>query len=203
MIATIEGRISESLPLQVVIECEGLGYEIHIPLTTMEKLPAVGQRAKLYTYIVYREDSQTAYGFHDREDREFFRLLVEKVSGIGPRIGLNMMSRMSVRMLKAAIAASDTALLSKCPGIGKKTAERLIIELKDRLPAAGYSDSTTTVTASGSEVADAADHQLPDAVNALIALGYKAPDADRTVRRAVAQLGAGATTEELIKQALS
>ena len=169
----------------------------------MEKLPAVGQRAKLYTYIVYREDSQTAYGFHDREDREFFRLLVEKVSGIGPRIGLNMMSRMSVRMLKAAIAASDTALLSKCPGIGKKTAERLIIELKDRLPAAGYSDSTTTVTASGSEVADAADHQLPDAVNALIALGYKAPDADRTVRRAVAHLGAGATTEELIKQALS
>jgi len=153
--------------------------------------------------VAYREDAQTAYGFSTRDDREFFRLLVEKVSGIGPRIALNMMSRLSVRMLKAAIAASDTALLSKCPGIGKKTAERLIIELKDRLPAESLpvsSESAFVVPESSGK--ESGDFRIRDAVNALIALGYKLPDADRAVRRAVADLGPVAPTEDLIKRAL-
>ena len=100
MIATIEGVLTEVGPLMAVLEINGLGYEILIPVTTTEKLPQLGKKAKLFTKVVYRDDSQTIYGFHNREDREFFVLLVDKVSGIGPRIALSILSKMSVRILK-------------------------------------------------------------------------------------------------------
>ncbi|MGB1128364.1 MAG: Holliday junction branch migration protein RuvA [Opitutales bacterium] len=198
MISRIKGTVLESTPLQVVLEAGGIGYEIHIPVTTAEKIPASGNECSLYTHAVYREDSATLYGFATRDDRDFFRLLVEKVSGIGPKIAISMLSRMSPELLRSAIASADIALLAKCPGIGKKTAERLVIELKDKV---GLATSGEAVAASAP--ASAGPIAFQDAVSSLMILGYKPADADKLVRKAAQQLGADATTEALIKTALS
>lgn len=183
----------------VVIEAAGLGYEVNIPVTTAEKVPGIGKECSLFVHSVYREDSATLYGFATREDRDFFRLLVEKVSGIGPKIGISILSRMSVELLRSAIASSDVALLSKCPGIGKKTAERIVIELKDKVAL------PSTSTASGSTVAGAAAEpsHFQDAVAGLMILGYKPADADKLTRKAASQLPTDASVEALIKTALS
>lgn len=200
MIAQIKGTVLESTPLMVVLEAHGLGYEVHIPVTTAEKVPCIGQECRLFIHSVYREDSATLYGFATREDRDFFRLLVEKVSGIGPKIGISILSRMSVAVLRSAIANSDVALLSKCPGIGKKTAERVVIELKDKV---GVSAGTTVTSAGASSSGEANSSHFQDTVASLMALGYKLADADKLARKAASQLPADATVEALIKQALS
>ena len=199
MIAHIKGTVIEATPLLVVIEAAGLGYEVQIPITTAEKVPTVGKECSLYTHAVYREDSASLYGFATREDRDFFRLLVEKVSGIGPKIGIAILSRMSVELLRGAIANSDIALLSKCPGIGKKTAERLVIELKDKV---GLGVVATTTSRSGS-TSNPSQGAYQDAVSSLIILGYKPADADKFVRKAASQLPADASVEALVKAALS
>lgn len=199
MISRLKGIVLESSPLRVVIDAGGVGYEVHIPVTTAEKVPPIGQECSLFTHSVYREDSATLYGFATRDDREFFRLLVEKVSGIGPKIAISMLSRMSPELLRSAIASSDVALLSKCPGIGKKTAERLVIELKDKvgLPTSGEA------VASGGAPAAAEPSNFQDAVSSLMILGYKPADADKLIRKAANQLGTDSATEALIKTALS
>ena len=199
MIAHIKGIVIETTPLLVVIEAAGLGYEVQIPITTAEKVPTVGKECSLYTHAVYREDSASLYGFATRVDRDFFRLLVEKVSGIGPKIGIAILSRMSVELLRGAIANSDIALLSKCPGIGKKTAERLVIELKDKV-GLGVVARTTSMSGSSSNPSQGA---YQDAVSSLIILGYKPADADKFVRKASSQLPADASVEVLVKTALS
>jgi Holliday junction DNA helicase RuvA len=199
LIAHIKGTVIEATPLLVVIEAAGLGYEVQIPITTAEKVPTVGKECSLYTHAVYREDSASLYGFATREDRDFFRLLVEKVSGIGPKIGIAILSRMSVELLRGAIANSDIALLSKCPGIGKKTAERLVIELKDKV---GLGVVATTTSRSGSS-SNPSQGAYQDAVSSLIILGYKPADADKFVRKAASQLPADASVEALVKAALS
>ena len=186
----------------VVIDCNGLGYEVHIPVTTAEKVPGIGKACSLFVHSVYREDSATLYGFATREDRDFFRLLVEKVSGIGPKIGISILSRMSVALLRGAIANSDIALLSKCPGIGKKTAERVVIELKDKVgiaaPAASGGDA-----ALHPEPTNGSSNSFQDLVASLMTLGYKLADADKLARKAANLLPAGASVEELLKKALS
>ena len=199
MITSISGTLVSATPLTAVIETGGLGYEVHIPVTTAERLPLAGRPAKLYTLAVYREDSATLYGFATEEERDFFRLLVEKVTGVGPKMALSVMSKLSLPTLTAAIASGDVALLAKCPGIGRKTAERLVMELRDKLnpaelgrAAAGQSTVSTP----------AADGRLSDAVLALTALGYKSADADKSVRQAWIALGPTASTEALIKKAL-
>jgi Holliday junction DNA helicase RuvA len=199
MIARLKGTVLETTPLMVIIDAGGVGYEVQIPITTAEKVPAEGNQCSLFIHSVYREDSASLYGFATREDRDFFRLLVEKVSGIGPKIGIAILSRMSVELLRGAIASSDIALLSKCPGIGKKTAERLVIELKDKvgLSAAPTASDTASVVASSSPSA------FQDAVSSLIILGYKPADADKFVRKASSQLPADASVEALVKTALS
>ena len=199
MIARLKGLVLESTPLLVVVDCGGIGYEIHIPVTTAERVPPVGGECSLFIHSVYREDSATLYGFATREDRDFFRLLVEKVSGIGPKIGITILSRMSPELLRGAIAGSDVALLSKCPGIGKKTAERLVIELKDKvgLPVGGQ-----TVTP-GQSTESSEPSAFQDAVASLMTLGYKPADADKLVRKAASSLNADASTEELLRKALS
>lgn len=206
MIVHLEGVLLEATPLSAVLDVQGVGYEVHVPVTTAERLPGVGQRAKLHTLAVYREDSQALYGFATREDRDFFRLLTEKVSGIGPKIALSIMSKLSVPMLRSAIATSDVALLSKCPGIGKKTAERLCIELRDHV-GAFLSTTEPTLPSGGAGSAAAVPtngtgSRIQDAVMALVALGYKADVADKAVRKADQTLGPDATTETLIKAAL-
>jgi holliday junction DNA helicase RuvA len=207
MITSITGPLVEATPLRAVIELNGFGYEVHVPVTTAERLPAVGQTAKLHTHVVYREDSQTLYGFATLADRDFFRLLIEHVSGVGPKVALSIMSRLSLPLLESAIRNSDVATLSKCPGIGKKTAERLIVELRNRVGAsssggeaipAGSDPSGAPSGANASPYASA----VQDAVSALSVLGYKVPDADKAVRQALVALGADASTEKLIKHAL-
>lgn len=199
MIATLEGILTEAQPLSIVLETGGIGYQVAVPLTTAERLPALKQKVKLFIQAVYREDTQALYGFHCREDRDFFRLLVEKVSGVGPKLALSIMSRLSVSVLKNAIAQSDVTLLSQCPGIGKKTAERLIVELRDKL----FPGSSAKAALSDSDTVTIQTSALEDAVSGLITLGYKAPEADKVIRRGLSQLGPEASAEALIKHALS
>lgn len=202
MIVSIEGRLIEATPLIAIIDVNGLGYEVHIPVTTAERLPHHGETVKLHTLAVYREDSASLYGFTQRADRDFFRLLVEKVSGVGPRIALGIMSHLSLPLLQSAIANGDAARLSKCPGIGKKTAERLIIELRDKMGALSTTSGEAPGLTAGSMHTPAPSAQQ-DAVDALIALGYKAPDADKAIRKALEKSGANASTEVLIRAALA
>jgi len=199
MIVSLEGLLVECTPLRAVVEAHGIGYELSIPLTTAERLPPPGQRVKLHTLAVYREDAQTLYGFFAREDRDFFRLLVEKVSGIGPKTALNLLSRLSADTLKSAIAQSNVAMLSKCPGIGKKTAERLVVELRDKV----FGEGMAAPTAEAAAPAGAEGSVFTDAVGALMALGYNAADADKAARRALSVLGTKATSEALVKKALA
>jgi holliday junction DNA helicase RuvA len=201
MITSIQGTLVEATPLVAVVEVNGLGYEVNVPVTTAERLPVRGGTVKLHTWVVYREDAQTLYGFTSAAERDFFRLLVEKVTGVGPKVALSIMSRLSLPMLQSAIASGDVATLAKCPGIGRKTAERLIIELKGQF--AHASDTSIPVgDPAGPKPGQEVTHHQRDAVMALIALGYKAADADKSVRQAWIALGPDATTEQLIKKAL-
>ena len=125
MITSIQGTLATATPLRAVIEVNGLGYEVHVPVTTAEKLPAPGKPVKLHTHVVYREDAHTLYGFHGEAERDFFRLMIEHVTGVGPKMALTIMSKLSLPMLESAIRAGDIGTLAQCPGIGRKTAERL------------------------------------------------------------------------------
>lgn len=200
MIISLEGKLVESNALTAIIEVQGIGYEVHVPLCTVEQLPAAGQTVRLYTYAVYREDAQNLYGFISREERNFFKLIVEKVSGVGPKVALGLFSKLPLPNLHAALSSGDVVLLSKCPGIGKKTAERLIVELKDKV-------GSTLSTAHGPLFQDTTSNTVSsneqDAIAALLALGYKTNEADRSVRQALSKLGSEATTESLIKYALN
>src|SRR5665213_486284 len=133
MITSIRGTLTESGLVRAVVELDGFGYEVHVPVTTAERLPAVGSTVKLHTLVIYREDAQTLYGFATAEDRDFFRMMIENVTGVGPKMALSIMSRLSLPLLQGAIRSGDIAALAKCPGIGKKTAERLVVELKGRV----------------------------------------------------------------------
>ncbi|MEY2880167.1 MAG: hypothetical protein RLZZ15_2547 [Verrucomicrobiota bacterium] len=199
MITSLQGTLVSATPPHAVVELNGLGYEVNVPLTTAEKLPSIGATVKLHTLVIYREDAQTLYGFTTPAERDFFRLLIENVTGVGPKGALGIMSRLSLALLEGSIRAGDVATLSKVPGIGKKTAERLVVELKAKL-GGGDSSATTVSDATG---ATAAPHAHRDAASALVALGYKAADADQAVRHALLALGPKATTEALIKKALN
>lgn len=200
MITSLQGLLTEATPLRAIIELNGFGYEVNIPVTTAEKLPATGAQVKLHTLVIYREDAQTLYGFASPAERDFFRLMIETVSGVGPKLALTIMSRMSLSVLESSIRDGDVASLSKCPGIGKKTAERLVVELRAKV---GAPSSGSPVAGSPAGAAPAgADTPFRDAVLALSSLGYKPADADAAVRRAQVALGADATTEKLIKRAL-
>lgn len=199
MIAYIQGTLASSTLLEAVIDIGGIGYSVRIPVTAAERLPPPGQTVKLFIHPVYREDSQTLYGFTTTEERDFFQLLIEKVSGVGPKVAISIMSKLSLPMLRGAIAGADVALLSKCPGIGKKTAERLIIELKDKV---GPGMSPIPMGVAGGTAIPSADLKIHDAVMALVTLGYSPANADKAVRKALAAAGPDITSEALIKAAL-
>lgn len=201
MIAFIQGTLAEATPLHAIVETGGFGYEVNIPVTTAEKLPAPGAKVKLHTLVIYREDAQTLYGFATAAERDFFRLMIEHVTGIGPKSALTIMSKLSLAVLESTIRSGDVGTLAKCPGIGKKTAERLVVELKGKVgggatAAPGATDSAPVEGVGG-------DNRHRDAVLALTALGYKAAVADEAVRRAALALGASASVEALIKKALN
>ncbi len=206
MIGQVTGILLEKeLPL-VILETHGVGYEISVPMTTGFELPGLGATLTLFTHFIVREDAQLLYGFYTRSTREVFRQLI-KISGIGPKIALAILSGMDEINLKKCIDQKDVGALSNIPGIGKKTAERLVIELQDKLKNISYLNlaSSGSMGSSGSANSEgfSQSKNQEDALNALISLGYKNAEAKRLVDQAVKQ-GAGKilSSEEMIRLAL-
>ncbi len=197
MITFLHGKLIEALPTQVTVDVNGVGYEALIPLSSYDKLPGRGQEVKLLTHLAVREDAHTLYGFMSAAERDLFRLLINTVSGIGPKIALNLLSGMNVTALRGAVANSDVKALSQISGVGKKTAERIVVELRDKIGAAGMWEA-----ASAQRALSPADQRLNDAVLALLALGFKQVEAHEAVRGAQAALGATATVEDLVRACL-
>ncbi len=202
MIATLEGILAEASPTGVVLDVNGVGYEVHIPVTTAERLPGLGQKTKLHIRAIYREDTQALYGFATRENKDLFNVIIDKVSGVGPKTALGILSQHNADTLKSAIATEDVKLLSKCPGIGKKSAERIIVELKDFMGASLISSPAPSANSTTAKSISPNAQNLQDAVAALSALGYKTAEAEKTVINAMKALGDDATVEELVKGAL-
>lgn len=197
MISFLHGKLADSLPTQVTVDVNGVGYEILIPLSSFTKLPPVGQEVKLLTHLAVREDAHVLYGFMTAPERDLFRLLINTVSGIGPKIALNVLSGMSVTAFRGAVAGGDVKSLSQISGVGRKTAERIVVELKDKIGAAAAWEA-----ASAERALSAADQKINDAVLALMALGFKQVEAHETVRGVAAVLGPQATVEDLVRACL-
>jgi len=197
MITFLRGKLQDVLPTQITVEVNGVGYEVLIPLSSYDKLPAPAQEVQVLTHLVVREDAHTLYGFMSSAERELFRLLINTVSGIGPRIALNILSGISVAAFRGAVASADVKALSQISGVGKKTAERIVVELKDKIGAAGAWEAR-----SAERALSPGDQKVNDAVLALIALGFKQIDAHDAVRRAQDQLGPQATLEDLVRTCL-
>ena len=197
MITFLQGILVESLPTQVVVEVNGIGYEVLIPLSSFDKLPAPGQPVKLLTQLVIREDAHLLYGFMSDAERNLFRMLIQTVSGIGPKTALNILSGISVTAFRGAVAGGDVKSLSKISGVGKKTAERIVVELRDKVGVAGAWEA-----ASAKHTLSPDDQKLNDAVLALMALGFKQIEAHDSVRAAQAMLGPQGTVEDLVRACL-
>lgn len=197
MITFLEGTLASALPTHAVIDVHGVGYEVLIPLSSYDRLPAPGQAVRILTHHHVREDAQILFGFMSVAERDLFRLLVNNVSGIGPKLALAVLSGMSVSNFKAAVVNSDVASLSKISGLGKKTAERIVLELKDKLGVAAAWEAASATNAPTAEQSHA-----NEAVLALIALGYKQVDAHKAVRDLQEKEGAATTAEDLVKLAL-
>ena len=198
MISYLQGTLAESLPTHAIVDVGGVGYHVHIPLSTYDHLPLPGQPVKLLTHLQIREDDHVLFGFMSDAERDLFRLLINNVSGVGPKLGLAVVSGMSVGSFKAAVVANDIASISRIKGLGKKTAERITLELRDKVGvAAAWEVASST---HGPTPAEAA---VNDAVLALIALGYKQVEAHKAVKAVFADAGgANATSDELVRRAL-
>ena len=197
MITFLEGVLVEALPTHVVVSVHGVGYHVAIPLSSYDKLPAVGQQFKILTHLQVREDAHILYGFCSAAERDLFRLLVANVSGIGPRTALDVLSGTSVTSFKAAVVAGDIASLSRVKGIGKKTAERIVVELKDKVGVAAAWEA-----ASAGHAPTPQEAKINDAVLALIALGYKQADAHKALKTAQEKGGTAQSVEEMVRAAL-
>lgn len=197
MISFLHGKLVDALPTQVTVEVNGVGYDVLIPLSSFDKLPQPGGELKLLTHLAIREDAHMLYGFMTIAERELFRMLINTVSGIGPKIALNVLSGMNPVAFRGAVASGDVKSLSQISGVGKKTAERIVVELRDKVGAAGAWEASSAARALSS-----ADQKVNDAVLALMALGFKQPDAHEAVRAAQAVLGDTASVEQLVRAAL-
>ncbi len=196
MITFLDGRIEEKNPTRVALNVGGVGYEIFVPLSTFDALPAVGENCRLLTYDYAREDQHLLFGFAREHERSAFLLLVN-VNGIGPKLALTALSGISVRDLCHAIRCGDTRRLSAISGIGKKLAERMVVELRDRVGAAAGEDM-----AFGKD-APAGDRRAADAVAALTALGYRVAEAERMVAAVMRSVEETVAVEQIIRKALS
>jgi Holliday junction DNA helicase RuvA len=197
MINFLQGKLVDALPTQVTVDVHGIGYEVLIPLSSFDKLPLPGNEVKLLTHLAIREDAHVLYGFITAAEREMFRLLINTVSGIGPKIALNVLSGMSITGLRGAVSNGDVKALSQISGVGKKTAERIVVELKDKIGAAGAWEAL-----SAQRSLSAADQKINDAVLALMALGFKQVEAHDSVRTSQAALGPEASVEDLVRASL-
>ncbi|MCP4044208.1 MAG: Holliday junction branch migration protein RuvA [Gammaproteobacteria bacterium] len=194
MIGWLSGSLRAKHPPVLLLDVQGVGYEVEVPMTTFYDLPAVGEKLVLHIHHVVREDAQMLYGFLRELDRGLFRLLI-KVNGVGPKLALAILSGMNAAEFSQCIQIGDSAALTRLPGIGKRTAERLIIEMRDRLDGGEATGADVSTAPSGAALED----PRAEAVNALVALGYKPLDASKKVR-AVAE--AGMACEEIIRRAL-
>jgi len=197
MITYLHGKLVEALPTQVTVEVNGVGYEALIPLSSYDLLPQPGGTVKLLTHLVVREDAHTLYGFMTPAERELFRLLIHTVSGIGPKLALNILSGMNAVAFRGAVANGDVKSLSQISGVGRKTAERIIVELRDKIGAAGAWEASSARRALSPE-----DQKLNDATLALMALGFKQADAHDAARQAQSSLGPQTTVEDLVRACL-
>lgn len=191
MIGSVRGRIASKTPPQLTVEVGGLGYELEAPMSTYFLLPSVGEEVRLLTHLVVREDAHILYAFATEDERRLFRSLI-KVSGVGPKIALALLSGISVEAFAVCVQSQDIAALTRVPGIGRKTAERLVVEMRDRLGAPADSAAAATAGAPGL-------NPEAEAFGALVALGYRPAEATRLLKAA----GTGThSTEELIRRAL-
>src|SRR6266542_4862748 len=197
MITFLHGKLIDALPTQVTMDVHGVGYEVLIPLSSFDKLPQPGNEIKVLTHLAIRDDAHVLYGFMSAAERELFRLLINTVSGIGPKIALNVLSGISVTAFRGAVANGDVKALSQVSGVGRKTAERIVVELKDKIGAAGAWEALSAQRALSPE-----EQKVNDAVLALIALGFKQVEAHDIVRAALNALGPNATVEELVRSGL-
>lgn len=202
MIAFVNGILDEKRDLLAVIDVGGIGYNVNISAYTADRLPSKGEAVKLYTYMSVREDAMNLYGFLTRDELEFFKLLIS-VSGIGPKGGQAILSVMTPDDLRFAILSGDSKAISKAPGVGKKTAERLVLELKDKISSddilAGKAGGSTDALAGGKGI----DEPQNEAVEALVSLGYGLSEASKAVRTVISASEVNAEdTEAILKLAL-
>jgi len=197
MITFLVGKLAAALPTQAIVDVGGVGYELLIPLSSYDRLPAVGQPVHVLTHLHVREDAHILFGFMTASERDLFRLLVNNVSGIGPKLALAVLSGMSVSNFKSAVVNGDVTSLSKISGLGKKTAERIVLELKDKLGVAAAWEAASAIHSPTPE-----QSQANEAVLALIALGYKQVDAYKAVRELQEKQPEITSAEELVKLAL-
>lgn len=202
MIGRIRGTLAEKQPPEILVDVAGVGYEIHMPMTSFYQLPAVGEEVVVYTHFVVREDAQLLFGFADKMERGLFRELI-KANGVGPKLGLAILSGMSATQFLASVQNEDVSALVSLPGIGRKTAERLVVELKDRLAKFGKTQSIvvpppSSDLLSGSTIVPVNDSR-EEAQSALIALGYKPAQASKLVESVYQE---GMESEALIREAL-
>ena len=197
MIGRLRGTLAEKHPPHVILDVNGLGYELEVPMTTLYRLPTVGEPLTLHTHLVVREDAHLLYGFYEKRERELFRELI-RLNGVGPNLALALMSGLEVDEQVRCVQAQDTSVLVKIPGVGKKTAERLLVELKDRFKAWETVPGMTTLVVEprGKGAVISAEN---DAVSALISLGYKPQEASRAVSAIKEE---GLSSEDLIRRAL-
>jgi Holliday junction DNA helicase RuvA len=190
MIGSLRGTLAAKQAPHIVVDCHGVGYEVETPMSTFLDLPAIGEELFIHTHLLVREDAQLLYGFASEAERALFRTVL-KISGVGAKMGLAILSAMSEADFRRCVEYEDTATLVKIPGVGKKTAERLIIEMRDKLvqsPAGG----------GGPRVAAAASPKS-EAVDALVALGYKVNEVNKLIGNLNIE---GSTAEDIIRQAL-
>lgn len=201
MITHLHGTLVEKQPPQLIIDVQGIGYEIDAPMTTFYRLPAVGELVQLFTHQVIREDAHILYGFATRDERTLFRALI-KVNGVGPKVALAILSGMEAPQFVRCITTHDIGALTRIPGIGKKTAERLVVEMQDRLPdtlgtalnAAGQGKDQK-----GRPALSPLQHSIAEAEAALIALGYKPQEAARAISAIDTE---GLKSEDIIRLSL-
>jgi Holliday junction DNA helicase RuvA len=190
VIVLLDGHLTVKIPSSCVVNVNGIGYEVNVPL--MIKLPQIGERVRLWIHAIYREDHQSLYGFNLPEERDFFKLVVEKVSGIGPKMALAMFSKFTLNELCHSIATKDVSSLTNIPGIGRKTAEKVMLELSDKI-----SNTTTQSIVGGVE------HGIrSDAILGLAALGYKRQEAESIVNQILKQ-DPDIKVDQLIKKAIT
>ncbi|QPB42073.1 Holliday junction branch migration protein RuvA [Rodentibacter haemolyticus] len=201
MIGRLKGILLEKQPPEILLDVQGVGYELLLPMTSFYNLPEIGQETTLFTHLAVREDAHLLFGFSQKTDRTLFRELI-KTNGVGPKLALAILSAMSVEQFAYAIEREELSKLTKIPGVGKKTAERLLVELKGKFKGVKQSDffvESTHIPTSPSSVVSPQESAGDEAIAALIALGYKATDAEKMVKRvAKPEL----SSEQLIREAL-